>query len=128
MSEHKSIQFVMNRNRTIASVHGHILQFVKGVPMHVPPICYAEVRAAGGVADTDTEGEDVSKNKELLSDEDRKALILATMEDMATKNDREDFGANGFPNLKKLSDRLGFTVQRDERDKLWNEFRQGPAD
>ena len=41
------MKFTLNRTRTLASLVGVSIEFVKDVPTHVPPEMYAEVMAAG---------------------------------------------------------------------------------
>lgn len=47
---------------------------------------------------------------------DREAKILDAINDMIDGNDAADFNADGSPNLRNLSDRVGFQVSRSERD------------
>jgi hypothetical protein len=119
------MNFVMMRDRTIASVHGHAVEFKKGVATHVPPVMYDEVMAAGAVPEEELPEEEPKANDAEPTDpSERKALVMAAIEQIALKNSREDFTASGAPHGKALAAVLGFRVDNKERDLLWAEFQK----
>ena len=52
---------------------------------------------------------------------DRADVIRNALDDMLDGGAEDDFTADGRPNLRKLSARVGFQVARDEADKIWAE-------
>jgi len=123
-------EYVLNRNHTFRSLHGHIINFVKGEPVYVPPILERDVTQFGA--------EPVSGERiDLLDDlpaaaqapvgEARRAAILAAYEAMEQRNTRGDFTGQGRPNTKALGAIVGFEVDNRERDDLWEEYRQSKA-
>jgi len=116
------MDFVLNRNKTIASKFGHSIEFKKGVPTHVPPEAWAEVQAHGAIPENEIDLEEETKVVELTA-EQRKTQIFAAFEAIVAENDRESFTGNGLPDAKKVSEVAGFTIKADERTALWGEFR-----
>jgi hypothetical protein len=118
------MKYTLNRDYTLASVNGHPIEFKKGVATHVPPRVKAEAIAIGALP-AEEEDEPEVKKVEIPEGEDRVLLIRTAMEDMAAANVREEFTAAGTPHNKVLSERVGFTVSAQERDKLWAELKAG---
>lgn len=116
------MNFVLNRNRVVASVHGHAIRFEKGVPTHVPPECYQEIIAIGGVPETEIEEPVVPENTRPSDPFAMKKAVFKVFEDIKLRNQREDFTAGGLPHPKALERELGWKVDAKERDALWAEF------
>lgn len=119
-------EFVMNRDLMLNSVHGHTVDFKKGVPTHVPPALVREVVAAGGlppdgeqVVLADAGGKDMGPEDK----DDRFAMIFAAFEQIITKNDRDDFTAGNAPHAKAVSKAVGWDVSAAERDQAWADFK-----
>lgn len=119
------MNFVMHRDRTIASVHGHAIEFRKGQPTPVPAALWPEILAAGGVPENELPEPEAAPSKEPKDPAERRALILAAMEEVALQNKREAFTAGGSPHVGVLKDLLGFVIDARERDILWADFQQG---
>ena len=121
------MKFVMQRNRVVASTLGHAIEFVKGVPVHVPPAMYAEVMAVGAIPE-----EEIPENElpqaPALSAEDRKLLIQTAIEEIVLRNDPSEFTAGGTPHAKVLSAKCGFIVDAGERDTAWGAFQRAKAE
>lgn len=117
------MKFVMHRNHVVASLSGHVIRFTKGEPTHVPSEAHKEVIAAGGVPEGEIEY-DEGKKPDAPEGKEREDLIRMAMEDMVVSNVREEFTAGGFPHTKKLSEKVGFTVNNKERDSIWNALKQ----
>lgn len=117
-------EYVLNRNHTHRSLHGHIINFIKGVPVNVPPILEREVTQFGAEP---VDGERV----DLLDDlkpldvapvgDDRRAILLAAFEQLEARNGRGDFTGQGRPHLGALQKLIGFEVATRERDEIWEE-------
>ena len=119
------MKFVFARNRVVSSKFGHVIEFPKDVPTHVPPEMYQEVLAVGGVPEDDidldppkTEGVD-----EPVDPAAREAALFAAFEALALRNKREEFTAGGQPHQKALAKELGWTVSNKERDLMWVKFK-----
>ena len=118
-------KFVMNRDLTLNSVHGHAVEFLKDQPTHVPPALVKEVVAAGGLPEDGKQVviEDPGKKDKGPEDaEERKLMIFTAFEDIIKRNDRNDFTAGGAPHAKAVSKLLGFEVIAAERDQAWADF------
>lgn len=117
--------FVLNRNHVLASLTGHMINFVKGEPTWVPAVCVKEAVAIGaqpidGPVDVlPPETVEVSTPE----GEERKQLVFAAFEDMEAKNVRDDWTASGMPRDKALEKVLGFVIDNKERNALWIEYR-----
>lgn len=109
--------FILNRDRTIASTSGHCVEFKKDEPTFVPPPMWQEVQNLGAVP-TDEIPEDLNApvSKAPTEPAEREKAIREAIEALTLKNNREDFNAGGKPNLKPLSDFLGWSVSAKERD------------
>lgn len=121
-------KFMMQRDRTVASLSGHIIAFKKGEPIHVPPAAYSEVMAAGAVpvdddfvqpADPDATTTDSGESLDPVA---RKDKIIAAFETLKARNERGDFGADGKPHPKAITKLVGFLVEARERNQLWAEY------
>ena len=123
-------EYVLNRTITHRSVHGHIINFVKGQPVWVPPILEREVTQFGA--------EPVSGDRvDLLDDlpvaehepagEDRRKLLLSAYAQLEARNARGDFTGQGRPNQKALEKLVGFEIGVRERDEIWEEFMNAKA-
>lgn len=117
------MKFVMMRDRTIASVTGHAVEFKKGEPTHVPPALYKEVLAAGGVPEEELPDEDTrGKTVEPTDAAERSGLIAEAIRILVDRARRDDFGATGSPTVKALANELGWPVNAQERDIAWAQF------
>ena len=119
------MNFIMSRNRTIASTCGLSIEFEKGVPRLVPPAMYQEVIAAGGVSETEMAEDEMPKgaaSPEALAD--REKAIFKAYEAIVLRNERTEFTAGGAPHNAVLSRETGWTVQAKERDLTWVKFQQ----
>lgn len=119
--------FVMQRDRVVASVHGHSIEFKKGVPTYVPAQLHAEVMALGAEPTETMASDPRHPEPPKLPDEPsdpakRSEEILAAIEMLATRNAREDFAASGAPHVKALAQILGWKPATQERDLLWAKF------
>lgn len=115
--------FVLNRNYTHRSTHGHIINFVKGEPVYIPPILVREVTAFGAEP-VDGPRPDVLDAEQQAAEpapagDDLNILISAAFDTMQSRNQRGDYAANGRPSTKVLKEILGFEVTAAARDAVW---------
>jgi len=111
------MKFVMNRDRVVVTRLGRSFEFKKNEPLHVPPMCWAEVQAAGAAPEEDLP-EDSAKST-VPTGEARTAAITEAMKAMVVEGVREHFTAAGAPHTTALSQKLGFAVDAKERDAVW---------
>lgn len=120
------MKFVFARNRIVTSKFGHVINFEKDVPAHVPPEMYQEVLAVGGTPeeDIDLDPPKSSDGKdEPVDPVAREAALFAAFAAMALRNKREDFTAGGQPHPKALAKELGWSISNKERDLMWVKFK-----
>ena len=123
-------EYVLNRNHTHRSVHGHVINFQKGQPVYVPPILEREVTQFGAEP---VDGErvdlldDIKELPEAPVGADRRAILLAAFEQLEKRNARGDFTGQGRPHLGVLSKLVGFEVITRERDEVWEEYMNAKA-
>lgn len=118
--------YVLNRTYTHRSTLGHIVNFVKGQPVWVPPALEREVTAMGAepvdgpkldVLEPDANALPLAPTGDV-----RKAQILAVYAQLEARNQRGDFTGQGRPNLSVMKELLGFEVITRERDEVWEEY------
>lgn len=114
------MNFVLNRDKTVSTLSGHIIEFKKGAPTYVPRACWEAVQAVGAVPEEELPEEPKVDNPEPTDADKRRDVIMDAMEQIVLRNRREDFTATGAPHARALKELLGFTVQNKERDTLWD--------
>lgn len=114
-------EFVLNRNYTLRSLNGHIISFVKGEPVHVPPVCVKEALLIG--AEPTGEAIDIlDPEKEPvvpMTSDDRQAALIAAFAMLEERNTNTDFSGNGIPTKSAVEKIVEFDVQKKEIDALW---------
>lgn len=118
------MKFMLNRDRTLASVTGRTIEFKKGELTHVPPAMHAEAIAIGAIPEHELEDDEKPKVK-APEGEERAGLLKMALEDMVAMNNREDFTAAGLPNVKVVMAKTGFEVTKKEVEAAWNALKQG---
>lgn len=122
------MKFTLNRDKVVGGRHGHTIEFKKDVPVHVPKEMWNEVRAIGAVSEEEIV-EPVPVGKVVPTEQvDRDAVLRPIMEQMAERNQRDDFGANGTPKLEIVSAAAEFKVTKKEVDILWAKIKLGSKD
>lgn len=115
--------FISPRNRMHVSKSGHAIEFKKGERTWVPPHLHAEVADfADPVEPLPEEPASPAVATAPVDPMLRHQDILAAIELVATRNQREDFTAAGAPHLGALSTILGWKPEARERDQLWARF------
>jgi hypothetical protein len=112
------MNFIMPRDRIVASKFGRSFQFVKGEPLHVPDMCWEEVQAAGAVPESELPVDENAVPPAPQGAERAKAISDA-IKKMVLKGERNDFTGSGAPNAAVLSSITGFMVDAKERDLAW---------
>lgn len=114
-------KYTYHRDYTLATPVGHVLDFKKGVPVHVPPVAEKYVLAIGAIPE-DAPVEEEVKLKEDPQGDARSEAIRSAFELLVARNTREDFTAVGVPTLSAVADLTGFKVDKNEIKTLWAEF------
>ncbi len=119
--------YTLNRNYTHRSLLGHCIQFIKGEPCFVPPLCETEVLAFGaervdGDAPSVLGPEPVADKP--LSQEERVAEISKAFQSIGSRNDSKDFTGQGVPTVKAVEKLVSFDVDRFELAALWGKLKE----
>ncbi|GKT19798.1 hypothetical protein AVHY2522_23805 [Acidovorax sp. SUPP2522] len=83
----------------------------------VPKIFIREALARGAVAPDETQTSSVN-----VQIQARQMAVSEALQAMITGQDKEDFTADGKPNLMRLKSRAGFAVTREEADAIFAEL------
>lgn len=122
--------FKLNRNHVLRTLLGHAINFRKGEPTWVPPACVNEAVAIGAEAvdgDVDVLGPEVEE-KPPLAPHEREAQIMAAIERLVERNERNDFTGAGLPDLRKMNAMLDFEATKPERDMVWQKYQAAVAE
>lgn len=116
--------FVLNRNHTLRTTLGHIIDFKKGAATYVPPACVKAAVAIGAVCpDEEINVLDPEKAPPIpLAPEERESQIIAAFKLLEERAQRGDFNAAGAPTKTALVKILDFEVEKKEIDALWTGY------
>lgn len=121
---------VLNRNFTLATTKGHVIEFKKGVPTNVPKAVYQEALSIGAQPPDGSEpavDDDKKKDAAPQDPAERNPLILAAIEALIDRNEREDFTAAGSPTVDAVSKEVGFKVAAKEIAGQWQAYHEKKA-
>jgi len=121
---------VLNRNFTLATTKGHVIEFKKGVPTNVPKAVYQEALSIGAQPPDGSEPvveDDRKKDAAPQDPAERNPLILAAIEAIIERNEREDFTAAGSPTVDAVSKEVGFKVSAREIAGQWQAYHEKKA-
>lgn len=121
--------FKLNRNFTLRSTLGHIINFEADKETHVPPALVKEALSIGAeeVGGKTKVLDDETPENVIPSGDERNELIFKAMAALIEKNEREDFTGSGAPQVTAIEKIVGFDIDAKERDKLWVEYREKVA-
>lgn len=124
-------EYVLNRDWPLQGF-GHSINFKKGEPTWVPPLLVPGAVAIGAQP-VDGQHVDVLPIEEIppaeLTPQEREVLLFAAFDELEGRSGkspdyREDFNAQGLPNVKALAKITGFTASSKERNEVWQKFRE----
>ena len=124
------MEYISNRNITVASTTGHSVEFKKGVPTNCSPRMHAELLALG-IMPVDPVEPDAEKpaGSEPTDPAAREAVLFELYEKLILRNGRKDFTAVGSPHLSVIAKETGWPeIDGKERDTTWAKFNQLQAD
>ena len=122
------MKFILNRDRTVATRRGHVIEFKKGEPTHVPRECWDEVIAVGAVSEDELVEEVKPASSEPNDMGERLDALFAAFEAIVLRNAPSDFTAGGVPNAKAIQAVLGWAPDTKERNDAWTKFREAKGD
>lgn len=117
-------EFVLHRNYSMRSLMGHIIDFKKGQPTYVPPICAREAAALGAECvdgKVDLLGPESIAPTPLSFDE-RHDSILAAFQLIEGRAQRGDFSGAGIPKASAMEKLLGFEMEPKELAPMWTTY------
>lgn len=112
------MKFIMQRDRIVVSKFGRAIEFLKGVPTHVPEMCWDECQAQGAVPEDDLPVTEAPVSNEPQGAE-RARIIADSIKTLVLRGQRDDFTASGSPSPGALSQVAGFPIDAKERDISW---------
>lgn len=117
------MKFILNRDKTLASLMGHTIAFKKGEPTHVPRECVQEALAIGAVPEEEIV-EDKPAGGAPTNPDERKEAVFNAFEKIILGNSPNDFTAGNAPKASAVSRVVGWDINGNERDTLWAEFQR----
>lgn len=118
------MNFILQRNRTVATLRGHVIEFKKGEPTYVPPDCYDEVIAIGAVPEEELVEAEQPAGSEPTDLAARRSALFDAFDAIVLRNNPNDFTAGGVPGAKAVSAILGWAPDNKERTDAWNKYRE----
>jgi hypothetical protein len=123
--------YVLNRNFTLRTTAGHIINFEKGQPVNVPPIIERDALQIGAEPvegeRPDMTGETVIPEAPQYTADERKEMLFAAFDEIVARNAREEFTAQGAPNKTAVEKVVGFEVSNKERTDSWFKYKEAKA-
>lgn len=124
-------RLVTNRDVVLTTVYGHSIGFKKGVPQHVPPLCFQAALAIGAIPEDGAPPTLTDENSQSLAPTDpavRAEAILNAIITLVARNQREDFTAAGLPAVSAVTTEAGFKVTGKEIAAVWQKYHDDKAE
>lgn len=123
-------KMVMQRNFTVRSTKGHVIQFTKGEATYVPPVVVEECMQHGALP---VDGEVLPVHEDpveapIPEGPAREQAILDAITKLVKANKRNDFGASGRPKVVVIERMVDFDITERERDQVWEKFTAARAE
>lgn len=121
--------YVLNRDFVLATTAGHRIRFAKGEPVNVPPRVVPDAVAIGATPADGSEPDiapkaPASEPVDSQDPEKREKMLLDAMRLLADRNDKDDFGGDNSPKIDAIRALVGFKIDRNERDQLWQKYNE----
>jgi hypothetical protein len=122
------MKFKLNRNYVLTTDSGLSFHFEKDKEVHIPPK-FAQLAINIGAepveAKDKAEAERIQRETDAetaaATERDRKLVDAVNL--IIERNDSGDFTAGGRPNMKTISRLVGFAVEKDELDRVFDKIR-----
>jgi len=125
------MMMVLNRNYTLSTTVGQVIQFVKNEPTFVPKAALREAVAIGAVPTDGSDVDVIQERPETYEPTDlneRAENIMKAIYVLVERNDRGDFTAAGAPRADAVSREVGFRVQGKEFAPIWQRYHEELAE
>lgn len=121
---------VLNRDYSLRSLAGQVIDFKKGEPTWVAPMITKEALGIGALGvDEQLDVLDASvAEPTIYTAEERLSLLTEAFKELEERNERTDFTAQGVPSTNAIKTIVGFDMSATERDKAWMEYLQAKSD
>ena len=119
MRQKKSTQMVLDRRATLRHITGQSVTFEPGVPIGVAPqLVKSAISMGAKMVDGKTpdlsEDEAAPINRGPVDPEERMEEITEVVAAMIQRNDRDEWTGTGTPNVQRVTELLGYKVQKNE--------------
>ena len=119
MKAKKSTKMVLDRRATLRHLSGQSVQFEPGVPVGVAPqLVKTAIGMGAKMVDGNTpnlaEEEPTPVNRGPVDPEERIEEITEVVAQMIERNDRDEWTGTGTPNVQRVTELLGYKVQKQE--------------
>lgn len=119
MRQKKSTQMVLDRRATLRHITGQSITFEPGVPIGVAPqLVKSAISMGAKMVDGKTpdlsEDEAAPINRGPVDPEERMEEITEVVAAMIQRNDRDEWTGTGTPNVQRVTELLGYKVQKNE--------------
>lgn len=119
MRKKTSTKMVLDRRATLRHISGQSVQFEPGVPIGIAPqLVKTAIGMGAKMVDGNTpdlsEDQPTPVNRGPIDPEERMEEIVEVVEKMIDRNDRDEWTGTGTPNVQRVTELLGYKVQKDE--------------
>lgn len=118
-------EMISLRSFRLASKTGHVVLFEANTPRFVPDAVVSDAMAAGCVPVDKADipfYEDVTRAQVEFEGDARRSTIFLAIQAIVESNDIKEFDGGGVPKAEAVSNRLGYTVARDEVRAIFQMF------
>jgi hypothetical protein len=123
-------EFILNRNYMLTTTSGRSIQFVKGKPVHVPPMMVRDAVAIGATPADGSEVDVLDPDPVDLVPKDmitRAENIYEAVVKIVAAGGRKDFTSAGSPHIKAVTRVLGWEPDPREIAKAWTDYLEAQA-
>lgn len=113
------------RSFLLPTLKGHMIRFEAGVPKDVPDVVVPEAMAAGCVPTNAADVpfyEDAARATVEFQGDARRSTIFLAIKSIVEENDAANFDGGGNPKHEAITERLGYTVARDEAVSIYQQY------
>jgi hypothetical protein len=119
MREKRSTKMVLDRRATLRHLSGQSVTFEPGVPVGVAPQLVKSAIGMGakvvdGVTPNLLDEEPTPVNRGPIDPDERMQEITEVVAQMIERNDRDEWTGTGTPNVQRVTELLGYKVQKNE--------------
>ncbi len=119
--------FVLNRNFTLRTLAGRIVNFEKGVPTFVPPMIVKDALTIGAEpcdGKMNILEEEAAPPPAVPVGEEREQQVFLAFDLISERNERGNFTAQGVPTVDAVEHITGFKITKKEQQSYWQAYRE----